>query len=66
MGKVEIIESQIRQLSPEELLSLREWFAAFDAEIWDRQIESDVLAGKLDTLAEAALKAHASGATNKF
>ncbi len=66
MGKVEIIESQIRQLSPEELLSLREWFAAFDAEIWDRQIESDVQAGKLDTLAEAALKAHASGATNKF
>lgn len=66
MGKVESIESQIRQLSPEELSNLRQWFAAFDAETWDRQLESDVRAGKLDALAEAALKAHASGVTTKL
>ena len=66
MGKVEAIEHQIRQLSPEEFTAFREWFAAFDAEAWDRQLESDVRAGKLDALAEKALKAHASGATTKL
>ena len=66
MGKVEKIEQQIQGLSPEELSELREWFAAFDAESWDRQFEADVRAGKLDALAEEALKAHASGGTTKF
>lgn len=66
MSKVEAIERQIQQLSPDELSALREWFAAFDAEAWDRQLESDARAGKLDALAEKALKAHASGATTKL
>lgn len=66
MGKVEKIEQQIQNLSPEEMAALREWFAAFDAAAWDRQFEADVHAGKLDALAEQALKAHASGETTKF
>ena len=66
MTKVEAIEHQIRRLSPDEISALREWFAAFDAEAWDRQFESDVPAGKLDALAEKALKAHASGVTTKL
>ena len=66
MSKVEAIERQIRRLSPEELSALRAWFAAFDAEVWDRQIELDARAGKLDALADAALNAHASGATTKL
>lgn len=66
MGKVEKIERDIEDLSPEEMTKLREWFAAFDAEAWDRQFEADVRAGKLDALAEKALKAHASGRTTKF
>ncbi|MBI3694830.1 MAG: hypothetical protein HY238_08330, partial [Acidobacteria bacterium] len=48
MGKVDSIENQIQELSPEELATLREWFAKFDAEAWDRQFEADVKAGKLD------------------
>ena len=51
MSKVENIESQIQELSPEELVTLREWFAEYDAEIWDRQFEADVKAGTLDALA---------------
>jgi hypothetical protein len=31
------------------------WFAEFDAARWDRQIEEDVAAGRLDALAEEAL-----------
>jgi hypothetical protein len=66
MGKVEKIEREIKDLSPEEMTELREWFAAFDAEAWDRQFEADVRAGKLDALAEQALKAHATGQTTKL
>lgn len=66
MGKVDKIEREIQDLSPEEMSELREWFAAFDAEAWDRQFEADVRAGKLDGLADQALKAHASGRTSKL
>ena len=50
MGKVEQIERQIKDLSAEEMVELREWFAAFDAEVWDRKFEADVRAGKLDAV----------------
>ncbi|MBU2601520.1 MAG: hypothetical protein KKA32_05050 [Actinobacteria bacterium] len=66
MGKLENIERQIKDLSPQEMAELREWFAALDAEAWDRQFEADVRAGKLDALAEKALQAHASGTTTKL
>lgn len=66
MDKVEKIEQQIQNLSAEEVSALREWFIAFDTEDWDRQFEADVQAGKLDALADQALKAHASGKTTAF
>lgn len=66
MGKVEKIERDIQSLSSEEMTALREWFAEFDAEAWDRQIEADVSAGKLDALADQAQAAHAAGRTTKF
>jgi hypothetical protein len=61
MGKVKDIENQVKELSSEELAAFREWFAQFDAEAWDRQLEADVKAGKLDGLAERALRDHAAG-----
>ena len=63
MGKIENLEKQIRELSDQELSALRQWFAEYDAEKWDRQLEADVKAGKLDTLAEQALREHAEGRT---
>ncbi len=66
MSKVESLERQIQQLSPEELAEFRRWYAEFDADRWDRQFESDVKAGKLDALAEKALRAHASGQSTKL
>ena len=66
MGKVEIIEGQVKQLSREELTEFREWFAGFDAEVWDRQLEADVKAGKLDALAENALRDHLAGHSTKL
>ena len=63
MGKVEIIEQEIQALSAEELERFRAWFLEFDWAAWDRQLERDVSAGKLDALAEKALRDHASGKT---
>lgn len=50
------IEKAVRQLSPQDLREFRHWFAEFDAEAWDQQFERDVTTGKLDELAEKALK----------
>ena len=66
MGKVESIENLIQELSPEELAALREWFATHDAEAWDRQLEADAKAGKLDALAERALRDHVAGRSTKL
>lgn len=66
MGRVESIESQIQELSPEELEALRDWFAKFDAEAWDRQLEADVKAAKLDALAERALGDHLARRSTKL
>jgi hypothetical protein len=66
MSRVENVESQIRDLSSEELRALRVWFAEYDAEAWDRQIEADVSAGRLDGLAEQALRDHEDGLSTKL
>ena len=66
MGKVESIERQIQELSPEELAKLREWLAQYDAEVWDRQMEADAKAGKLDALSERALRDHFAGRSTKL
>ena len=66
MSKVESIERDIQKLNEDELSDLRQWFAAFDAEAWDRQFEEDVRSGKLDKQAEWALRDHTAGKTTRF
>ena len=56
MSTVQDIETAVRKLSREELSAFRTWFVEFDAAAWDRQFEEDVYAGRLETLAEEALK----------
>jgi succinate dehydrogenase flavin-adding protein (antitoxin of CptAB toxin-antitoxin module) len=55
MLTAEFVENAIKQLSAEELIKFRQWYAEFDADLWDAQIEADAAAGKLDALAEEAL-----------
>ncbi len=50
------IELAVSQLSDEDLVKFRTWFAEFDAINWDRQFETDVAAGRLDALADKALQ----------
>jgi hypothetical protein len=63
MRKIEKIEHDIQALSPEELAQFRAWFLEYDWAIWDRQIERDAEAGRLDDLATRALRDHAAGKT---
>jgi hypothetical protein len=56
MSTVLDIEAAVRQLSSEDLAAFREWFAEFDAALWDRRLERDIGAGKLDRFAEEALR----------
>ena len=49
MSKVEELQDQIQNLSPEEFEQLRNWFWDLDWVAWDAQIEADVKSGKLDT-----------------
>jgi len=63
MGKLEQIEDAIRALSGAELQKLRAWFADFDAVNWDRQLEQDLVNGRLKALAQRALAEHAAGKT---
>lgn len=58
---VQEIESAIAQLAPEELAQLAAWFDEFYAAAWDRQIESDVRAGRLDALVKEASDDFADG-----
>ena len=55
------IEQSIAELPPAELAKFREWFFEFDAKKWDDQIERDVAAGKLDSLADEAIRQHQAG-----
>ena len=63
---MEQIESQVEELSGEELQAFREWFANFDAQVWDQQFEADVKAGRLDRLGERALRDHAARRSTKL
>ena len=66
MGKIERIEQEIRALSDKEFAQLRRWIIEYDAEAWDREIEADAKAGKLDRLGEEALRDYAEGRTKRI
>lgn len=61
MADVKEIEQAVRNLPATELRRFRQWFAAFDSEVWDEQIECDVAAGRLDAVASGAVADHESG-----
>lgn len=56
MTSIQEIESAVSGLSRQELSAFRAWFTEFDAEAWDRQLEGDAAADRLDRLADEALR----------
>jgi len=61
MGKLEELEQRIKSLPPDELSRFRAWFLEFDHQVWDRQIEADAKAGKLDRLVNEATADYKAG-----
>ena len=66
MSTVEEIQTAVQQLTIEERDQLRDWFQAFEDDDWDREIAADVAAGKLDKLAEEAVKDFREGRCPKL
>ena len=55
MTTLEDIEKTVTELPADQLTKFRAWFEEFEAARFDRRIERDAKAGRLDKLAERAL-----------
>ncbi|MBX3332244.1 MAG: hypothetical protein KF722_17730 [Nitrospira sp.] len=61
MSKADELKTEIERLPPEEFAELVRWLSEKDWERWDKQIEADSAAGKLDFLVREALEEKAKG-----
>ncbi len=61
MSKVDKLKTEIEQLPENEFTELVRWLSEKDWGRWDKQIEADAAAGKLDFLVHEALDAKAKG-----
>ena len=66
MTKLEALENEVQRLTREELSAFREWFIDYDWQAWDREIEQDAAAGKLDKLVNEALEEFKQGKTKEI
>jgi hypothetical protein len=51
---IEELELVVSHLAADELDLFSKWFDEYRAQQWDRQIEADILAGKLDAAGKRA------------
>jgi hypothetical protein len=57
------LETAVAGLSPTELESFAKWFDSYLADAWDRRIEEDIRAGRLDAAARQADQDFETGKT---
>ena len=50
------LENAVTGLSGDDLARFRSWFAEYDSAGWDRQLKQDVADGKLDAMADQAIR----------
>ena len=55
------LEQAVTKLSEKELALFRAWFDEYYAELWDKQIEADAKAGRLDKLIAEATEEYNAG-----
>jgi hypothetical protein len=53
-GRLAELETEVERLSEQDYGEFRRWFLERNWQAWDRQIEADSAAGKLDFLAQEA------------
>ena len=58
---VDQLKKAVADLPEDKLKEFRSWYEAFDAEAWDKQLEQDIIDGKLDHLAEKAVLDYKAG-----
>jgi hypothetical protein len=63
MTTIAEITGAVKRLPKKDLVRFRKWFAEYDAQVWDRQLEADVAAGRLETLVREAKRDHRAGRT---
>ena len=56
MATVREIEAAVTQLPREDFHRLLAWMMEFEQDQWDKQIEADSAAGKLDRFADQAVR----------
>lgn len=61
MITVEEIERAVEELPPSDVARLAAWLAEYDAKVWDKQMEEDSAAGRLDFLFEEARSERKAG-----
>lgn len=61
MSKIDQLKAEIERLPSEEFAELFRWVSEKDWERWDRQIEADSQAGRLDFLVREAREEKAKG-----
>ena len=61
MTTVAEISGAVKRLPKKDLARFRKWFAEYDATVWDRQIEADTNAGKLDAFIREAQRDRLAG-----
>ena len=61
MSDLEELEHKIKNLPTEELSKFRAWFIEFDHLLWDKQIEADSKAGRLNGLVSDARADYQAG-----
>jgi len=66
MRKIEKLENEVQKLNPDELAVFLDWFRRYDSDEWDKEIERDVSAGRLDKVAEEAIATHKAGRTREI
>ena len=55
MSTVEEIEVAVSRLAPSEYEKFRQWLAEYDNRLWDKEMEEDARAGRLDALLNEGL-----------
>ncbi len=61
MSTVQEIETAIQKLKPQEIHEVADWLQELREELWDKQIQADAQAGKLDKLMEEAKQDYLAG-----
>jgi len=66
MSTVKEIESAITRLDPKDVHAVADWLQEYREKLWDKQIEADAKAGRLDKLMEEAKQDYLAGRCKPF